>query len=102
MQRTFIDFTDTILDIDVLNNHYKNILKENDRLNHALLRNSKKKSIESMDCLLSDTDVFSFLIFHYPSQPNALRFRTGKGSNLCNFLLAVVTKVMVVAVKILC
>ena len=32
-----------------------------------------------------DTDVFSFLIFHYPSQPNALRFRTGKGSNLCNF-----------------
>ena len=32
-----------------------------------------------------DTDVFSFLIFRYPSQPNALRFRTGKGSNLCNF-----------------
>ena len=48
-----MDFTDTILDINVLNNHYKNILKENDRLNPALLRNSKKKSIESMVRLLS-------------------------------------------------
>ena len=31
-----------------------------------------------------DTDVFLILIFHYPSLPNALRFRTGKGSNLRN------------------
>ena len=31
-----------------------------------------------------DTDAFLFLIFHYPSLPNALRFRTGKGSNLHN------------------
>ena len=28
-----------------------------------------------------DTDVFLLLIFHYPSLPNALIFRTGKGSN---------------------
>ena len=31
-----------------------------------------------------DTDVFLFLTFHYPTLPNALRFCTGKGSNLRN------------------
>ena len=53
VQTTFIDSTDTILDISLLNNHYKNMLKENDRRNHALLGNNKKKSIESMHHLLS-------------------------------------------------
>ena len=88
MQRTFIDFRDTILDINVLNNHYKSILKENDRLNHALLGNSKKKSIESI-VYYSEKDVFPFLIFQYPSQPNALRFRNDKGSNFCNFSIGI-------------
>ena len=31
-----------------------------------------------------DTDAFLFLIFHYPSLPNTLRFRTRKVSNLRN------------------
>ena len=53
VQTTFIDSTDTILDISLLKNHYKNMLKENDRRNHALLGNNKKKSIESMHHLLS-------------------------------------------------
>ena len=53
-------------------------------LNHALLRNSKKKSNESMHGLLSWHRYFFAFIFHYPSFPNALIFHTGKGLNLHN------------------
>ena len=40
--------------------HYKSMLKENDRLNHALLGNSKKKSIELMHRLLLTQIFFCF------------------------------------------
>ena len=53
VQTIFIDSTDTILDMNVLNNHYKSMLKENDCHNHALLENKEKKSIESLRHLFS-------------------------------------------------
>ena len=53
VQTTFIDSTDTILVINLLNNHYKSMLKENDCLNHTLLRKSKKKTIKLMHRLLA-------------------------------------------------
>ena len=44
----------------------------------------RRNSLNKCVVYSPDTDVFLFLIFQYPSLPNALRFCTGKGSNLQN------------------
>ena len=53
VQTTFIDSTDTILVINLLNNHFQSMLKESDCLNHVLLGKNKKKTIKLMHRLLA-------------------------------------------------